>query len=338
VKLTTWFVRILVIAWCLGATDSNAAEPERSAPPGPDIMAGKEPGRVRDDNRLKMKFVWCPPGSFIMGDVDVAREPLKKGDAAEPALKDKSGRQPGATLEISPVKVELTRGYWLGQYEVTQSQWKEMMGSDPWRDEKFTTEGDDIPATHIDWTEAMWFCDKLTEAERAGRRLPEGWEYTLPTEAQWERACRALTQSRFSFGEEESKLEEYAWFYDNAWNTPEKHAHRIGQKKPNPWGLYDMHGNVWEWCRDWYEPSRRPAPADFKLPGGRDPEVTKPGFNRVLRGGGWDFIARDCRSAARDGLGGLNRSWYVGFRVVLSTVPEAGPVKPAAETPDRTDK
>ncbi|MGE5191995.1 MAG: formylglycine-generating enzyme family protein [Deltaproteobacteria bacterium] len=302
-------------------------------------MRGKEAGQVRNDNGLKMKLVWCPPGFFLMGDAEVAEEPATKGDATdENDPKGGPGPQQGATLNITPAKVLLTRGYWLGKFEVTQSEWKQVMATEPWKDEEFKKEGDDFPATHVGWTDAMWFCDKLTEQERMAKRLPDGWEYTLPTEAQWERACRARTESRFSFGDDESKLGEYAWFNDNAWKVDEKYAHRVGQKKPNSWGLYDMHGNVWEWCRDWYEPSRRPAPKDFKLPGGRDPEVTKEGFNRALRGGGWDFIARDCRSAARDGLGPLNRNRYVGFRVALSVVREAKPAEPGTEAPGTTDK
>ena len=148
----------------------------------------------------------------------------------------------------------------------------------------------DGPATFVSWEDAVDFCRKLTEQEHQSGRLPETWEYRLPTEAQWEYACRAGTTSRYSFGEEESELDHYAWFDENAWDQDEQYAHPVGRKQPNPWGLFDMHGNVWEWCRDWY--------AD-KLPGGRDPEVTRKGSYRVFRGGCWYFSAGFCRSANR---------------------------------------
>jgi formylglycine-generating enzyme required for sulfatase activity len=122
----------------------------------------------------------------------------------------------------------------------------------------------------------------MTNLERAAGRLPAGWEYTLPTEAQWERACRARTETRFSFGDDESNLGDYAWFEDNAWNAGEEFAHRVGLKKANPWGLHDMYGNVNEWCRDYFAE---------KLPGGRDPEVTADGKYRIFRSGGFGATA-----------------------------------------------
>ena len=108
----------------------------------------------------------------------------------------------------------------------------------------------------------------------------------LPTEAQWEYACRAGTQTVYSFGDQETVLSEYAWYHGNC----EKRPHEVGQKRANPWGLHDMHGNVFEWCRDWHQD---------KLPGGFDPEVTEQASFRVLRGGSWLYVGRDCRSAIR---------------------------------------
>ena len=149
---------------------------------------------------------------------------------------------------------------------------------------------------------------------RPSGRLPKDWEYTLPTEAQWERACRAQTETRFSFGDDESKLGDYAWFGENAWNAGERYPHRVGQKKANPWGIHDMHGNLYEWCHD---------PYTIKLPGGRDPEA-KPdvdfGSLRVFRGGGWYDGAASCRSGIRDGDLPDVRDSCLGFRPALSSV------------------
>src|SRR4029078_11049544 len=125
-----------------------------------------------------------------------------------------------------------------------------------------TKEGGDFPTTWVNWVEAMEFGRRLTERERKAGRLPDDWEYTLPNEAQWERACRARNETKFSFGDDESSLGEYAWYHKNANGIGEKHPHRVGQKKPNPWGLHDMYGNVCEWCRDYFSESR---------PSGRDP-------------------------------------------------------------------
>jgi formylglycine-generating enzyme required for sulfatase activity len=207
------------------------------------------------------------------------------------------------------VKVFLTQGYWLGKYEVTQSAWKEVMNTEPWIGQKFTKDGDNFPATYVSWHDAMAFCRKLTEQERKAGRLPEGWLYTLPTEAQWDRACRVRTETRFHFGDEASRLGDYEWFADNSFKAGERYAHQVGQKKPNPWGLYDMHGIVWEWCRDMYT---------AKLPGGREPEVTEKGLGRVVRGGCWIGIAENCWSANRGQLGSTYRDSYLGFRVALS--------------------
>jgi len=155
----------------------------------------------------------------------------------------------------------------------------------------------------------MKSCEKLTETERSAGRLPSGWEYTLPTEAQWEYACRGGTKFRFSFGDDELDLREYGWFQRNGWDASEKYAHQVEQKKANPWGLHDMHGNVWEWCRDIYV---------NVLPGGVDPEVSAGDSLRVNRGGAWNNIARNCWSAYRYGRSPGLRIYNLGFRIALS--------------------
>ncbi|MBS0266895.1 MAG: formylglycine-generating enzyme family protein [Planctomycetes bacterium] len=283
-------------------------------------MLGKAPGDVRDDNILKMKLVWCPAGFLTMEQVHVVEEPVvKKVDKADDDdvdPKDEPAPQRRQTEIITPVKVFLTQGYWLGKYEVTQAEWKQVMASEPWKGDRFTKEGGDFPATFVSWNDAVDFCRKLTEQERQAGRLPKDWEYTLPTEAQWERACRARTETRFSFGDDASHLGEYAWFVDNTLTNGENFAHRVGQKKANSWGFYDMHGNVWEWCRDNYTEN---------LPGQRDPEVksdakTEEAPRRVLRGGGWRYMAAFCRSGSRYMNQPIGRVDYYGFRVALTAV------------------
>ncbi len=296
-----WLALCVIVAIAfLWITQTKPDEPEKtpSKPDAADKFIGKEAGQVRDDNDLKMKFVWCPQGKFTMGSPKSEKLRSKNEDQAD---------------------VTLMTGFWLGKYEVTQSEWKQVMKDEPWEGQKFTKEGADYPATFVDWDHATDFCRKLTERERQAGRLPKDWEYTLPTEAQWEYACRARTETRFSFGDDHSKLGDYAWFGENASNAGEEYAHRVGQKKPNPWGLCDMHGNVWEWCRDIYTE---------KHPGGRDPEVksdetTKDQY-RVNRGGGWDNPAAGSRSAGNRAwsLPG-DRDWSIGFRVALCSVRSA---------------
>ena len=237
-------------------------------------------------------FRWCPPGTFTMGSHE-----------AEVARRD----------DERQVDVKLTKGFWLGETEVTASQWQKLMGTSPWRGKSLVKEGEAYAASYISHDDAVSFCEKLTSKERDAGRLSKVWKYALPTEAQWEYACRAGTMTRYSFGNLDSELTEYAWFIENAYRKDEKFPHEVGQKKPNHWGLKDMHGNVWEWCRDWYAK---------KLPGGRDPNSNEPGIFelRVDRGGCWYLDASCCRSAYRDAVSPQFRSSVIGFRV--AAVPE----------------
>jgi formylglycine-generating enzyme required for sulfatase activity len=253
-------------------------------------FGGTKAGQVRDDNSLKMKLVWCPPGQFMMGSPE--------------GEKDRSDNE-------NQVQVTLTKGFWLGQHEVTQAEWRRVIQTTPWSGQQFVEQGDNYPATFVSWFDAMKYCEKLTEREHSAGRVPSDSRYTLPTEAQWEYACRAGVKSAFSFGDDELDTRDYAWFTWNADNGGEKYAHSVGQKKANPWGLYDMHGNVWEWCRDIYVKG---------LPGGTNPEVAAGASGRVARGGCWFSAAYGCRSAFRGGGGGFlpsNRGNAAGFRVAL---------------------
>ena len=204
----------------------------------------------------------------------------------------------------SAVAVSLTRPFWLGKTEVTQGQWEQVMGTKPWSGSGGKSDAD-LPATHVNWTDATEFCKKLTQRERGTGKLAANEEYRLPTEAEWEYACRAGTTTIFSFGDDESKLGDFAWFAGNSGSA----AHQVGTKQANPWGLDDMHGNVWEWCSDLY---------DGKLAGGADPVGPGGGSNRVLRGGGWRFNPVDCRSAIRYDGNPSFRDDNLGFRVARS--------------------
>jgi formylglycine-generating enzyme len=276
----------------------------RSSPPG----SGEEARRVRDpfdgssagDERsvAGIKLCFCPAGKFVMGS-----------PPGEPE------RRPGE----DPVEVTLTRGFWMGKYEVTQGEWKRIAGGLP--AELTAGAGDDFPVYSMNFAEAEGFCRKLTELARSSGELPAGWEFRLPTEAQWEYACRAGTRTATSFGDKLSSKQ--ANFQGKPYNGAEegpslKRAAPVGSYPANPWGLHDVHGNVFEWCRDWYHP---------RLPGGADPDlyparstasVNRSGsVSRVRRGGCWADEGWPCRSAFRLRFEPERRADHIGFRVAL---------------------
>jgi formylglycine-generating enzyme required for sulfatase activity len=228
---------------------------------------------------VKMEFVLIPAGSFMMGD------------------------EKGAPWEKPVHKVTITKPFYLGKYEVTQEQWQAVMGSNP---SEF--KGPKNPVECVSWLDCQEFLKKLnaTAGTQAGT-------FTLPTEAQWEYACREGTQTRYSFGDDPAKLGEYAWWEKNA----EESTHPVGQKKPNAWGLYDMHGNVREWCADWWDKDYyAKSPAE-------DPAGPDSGPGRVLRGGSWGGgDPGPFRSACRCsyGLPGYRVKDY-GFRVARTLTP-----------------
>jgi formylglycine-generating enzyme required for sulfatase activity len=191
--------------------------------------------------------------------------------------------------------VELTEPYCIGVYEVTQGQWEEVMGSNPsyWKDPL-------RPVETVSWNDARWFCRRLSELENR--------EYRLPTEAEWAYACRAGTSTAYPWGED--FLEDYSWCSVNARET----THEVGTRKPNPWGLHDMSGNIWEWCEDAYG----------AYPGGKIPvSDQQTGTDRVLRGGGWYNVPERCRAASRNHLSpDYGVSSTTGFRVVTGACGE----------------
>jgi formylglycine-generating enzyme required for sulfatase activity len=198
----------------------------------------------------------------------------------------------------SQVRVTLTKPYWLGQTEVTQAEWVAVMGNNP---SQF--KGERNPVEQVSYDDVLEFCRKLTARERAAKRLPEGYEYTLPTEAQWEYACRAGTNGPYA-----GSLDAMGWYRDNSGST----THAVGGKQANAWGLHDMHGNVWEWCLDWY--------AGYPSGTVTDPTGAESGSIRVNRGGCWLNTADFCRSANRLRNSPGNRYFNLGFRLALSSV------------------
>jgi len=258
---------------------------------------GSKAGEERDVDAIK--FCWCPPGRFRMGSPP--DEPERRPDEGQ-------------------VDVTLTKGFWMGKYEVTQGQWKRVVGKLPGELTTGGGKGKELPVYNVNYAEAEGFCRRLTEMGRRSGHLPAGWEFRLPTEAQWEYACRAGTTTATAFGDRLSS--EQANFngtspYNGADVAPWlMRAVKVGSYPANAWGLNDMHGNVVEWCRDWYH---------ARLPGGEDPDLssvkgTMNGdgtFSRSRRGSGWGDPGWASRCALRQRFEPERRADHIGFRVAV---------------------
>ncbi|OHB78205.1 MAG: hypothetical protein A2Z25_13400 [Planctomycetes bacterium RBG_16_55_9] len=259
-------------------------------------------------NSVGMKLVYIPDGSFMMGSGDSAAQLAREYNMYEEQFAD----------EFPQHQVHISKGFWMGQTEVTQGQYKSVMNAEPWSGQDNVQEDANNPAVFVSWDDAVEFCTKLSQKE--------GITYRLPTEAEWEYACRAGTTTRFSFGNRDSSLGDYAWFYGNAaYYLGGDYAHSVGQKKPNRWGLYDMHGNVSEWCSDWYDENY------YSNSPSVDPKGPSHGRIRCLRGGSWDSDGVYLRCSFRNYLifPGL-RTDVDGFRVVRpSQAPRVEPNNPA---------
>jgi hypothetical protein len=192
-------------------------------------------------------------------------------------------------------QVTISKDFFLGTYEVTQAQYEQVMGSNPsyYQGDKVKGDSSRHPVECVSWEDAVEFCKRLSdlpEERQAGR------VYRLPTEAEWEYACRAGSKTAFSFGDESGSLGDFAWFYDNSGRK----THPVGKKKPNAWGLYDMHGNVWEWTSDWFSADYfRESPVD-------DPQGPATGTHHTLRGGSASVEAHECRCAIRGEAGAVD--------------------------------
>jgi formylglycine-generating enzyme required for sulfatase activity len=236
-------------------------------------------------------MVFIPPGTFRMGS-----------PTNEVGRYDREGPQ---------TDVIISGGFWMGKYEVTQGEYLAVMGNNPsWFQPPSAAADTNRPVEQVTWFDATNYCATLTGRELAGGRIPTNCVYRLPTEAEWEYACRGWSSDRrFSYGDDPgyTNLTNYAWYGDNSGGT----THPVGQKLPNPWGLYDMHGNVWEWCQDW---------SVYNLPGGIVVDPQGPGTSsaRVIRGGCWNCTDWGCRSASRGGNSPDDWGNYYGFRAVLA--------------------
>jgi formylglycine-generating enzyme required for sulfatase activity len=295
------FLLILVTAFsptaCVRQETPSSAKPDR----GPrqqklrtqagdtetDVAVSREmlPGSLSLDlgNGVSMEFVLIRPGSFLMGDADGM-------DNAKPVH-----------------KVTITKPFLLGKYEVTQRQWQAVMDGNP---SEFP--GPENPVDSVGWEACQAFLRQLNEKLGGPSR-----RFCLPTEAQWEYACRAGSSTDFCYGDDEAKLGEYGWFCDNS----AARTHPVGEKKPNAWGLYDMHGNLFEWCADWYDRDYyRSSPPT-------DPTGPPAGSLHVDRGGAWGSLGSGCSSAFRS-TNSPRSDHFIGLRVMCAS---AGPVSEATD-------
>jgi len=229
-------------------------------------------------NAIGMKLVLIPPGEFLMGSPRWGQDH----------------------------RVRITKPFYIGQHEVTQGQWTTVTSSRPWVGKGNVKDGADYAVTYVNWDDASDFCMKLT------KQTEDGLTYRLPTEAEWEYACRAGTTTTYYFGDDASQIGEHAWINCFSGRHNERYAHRVGQKKPNNFELYDMYGNVYEWCSDWFDQDYYDqSPTD-------DPAGPSTGERRVVRGGSWPYDVRSCHSGHRVGDPPDLRTFSLGFRVVCS--------------------
>ena len=281
-----------------GAHAGSGAKPETAGPKQITLDLGQG---------VTMKLALVSAGEFMMGGKFAPAQ----------AVKLYGGKEAHYAGEHPRHKVTISKPFYMGICEVTQSQWEAVMDAKPYDGKMLTKIGPDYPASWVNWTEAAEFCDKLSK--KIGRTV------TLPSEAQWEYACRAGSDTEFCYGDDRKKVGDYAWWFGNMIDNDKakSYARKGGLKKPNAWGLYDMHGNVWEWCRDWYS-------KEFYAGGMNvDPECIQEAKTRSVRGGSWYNGAVHLRSAARNSwCGPKYRHYNYGFRVMV--VAESPRVKTAS--------
>jgi formylglycine-generating enzyme required for sulfatase activity len=280
-------VAALLVAWARWPGGPEKVRPDQ-----------KEPVTEEVEFYGGLRLVLIKPGKFQMGFSDAERKHF--------FVKDKQPQH----------EVEITRPFYLAVYTVTQEQYVKVTGlKNPsyfsedggGKDEVKGLDTRRFPVEQVSWKDARAFIDALNQADN---KKPAGWEYDLPTEAEWEYACRAGTTAAYSFGDDYKDLRDYAWYWQNSHGR----THEVGTRKPNPWGLYDMHGNVWQWCRDG---KREYSEESKKDPKGQEKDDDR----RVVRGGSYISVEADCRSASRLDSAPGNLAINLGFRVVLRPAP-----------------
>jgi formylglycine-generating enzyme required for sulfatase activity len=271
-----------------GRDDAQTAGGASSPVAAQEPVANRKTLTLRLD-QVKFDFVLVPAGSFQMGCPD--------------------GREKGYARERPQHEVKVSRAFYVGVTEVTQVQWRAAMRTKPWLARVHVPEGNDCAgdyvAVDVTWDDAVAFCRKLSEA--LGRKS------RLPTEAEWEYACRAGSTGRYCFGDDEASLGKHAWYAANSLDADYPCTPRGRQKVPNAWGLYDMHGNVAEWCNDWYGEDY------YVQKAGVDPRGPASGGFRVVRGGSWEDGPWYCRSSWRSGRPPDYRGYNLGFRVLVES-------------------
>jgi len=268
-----------------GAVETQQVAAQADLPTKESAPAAANAGEYKEVvNTIGVQLLLIPAGTFNSGS------PASEKDRMD----DETQHQ-----------VTLTKPFYMGRTELTQGQWKKVMGTEPWKGKSFVKEGDDYPAVDVSWGDSVEFCKKLSAME--------GKVFRLPTEAEWEYACRAGTKTAYSFGNQSTALSDYAWWgglIGDGNAKGEEYAHEVGTRKPNAWGLHDLHGNVYEWCRDWY--------GDYPTHSVRDPIGPSAGTFRCYRGGSRIYGSRRARSAIRGAMTPEMKGDYLGFRPVLS--------------------
>ena len=247
------------------------------------------PPELLDAHNVKfagIEMIWVNPGEFQMGS---------------------SFDSPVRIMDEKPHQVKISKGFYLGKYEITQRQYALVMEENilelDARPSRFS--GPSLPVEQVSWKDVQEFCARLTYLERRDQRLRKGWAYCLPSEAEWEYACRAGSLTLYSWGDE-------IFLKNAAYRESAGRTKLIGQFPANRWGFFDMHGNVWEWVDDWY--------GDYSTEIPKDPEGPETGANRVLRGGSWANLATNLRSAGRHYLPPNTRLPTTGFRICYKQV------------------
>lgn len=264
----------------VAATPAATVQPVSNSMTSPSTTTGSgAPLRSPFKNSVGMDLVLIPAGEFEMGSIDRDED------------------------ELPVHRVRITQSFYLGTTEVTRGQWESVMATRPWDGKRDARDATDYPAIHVNWDDVTEFCKQLS--------VKEGRTYRLPTEAEWEYACRAGTTTTWSFGDDESRFTDYGWYSRNSFNTSDKNTHHVAKKQPNPWGLFDMHGNVDEWCSDWY------AGDYYAHSPLSDPSGPATGSYRVKRGGHWFITPVFCRSSNRSRSPVQYRHELLGFRVVM---------------------